>query len=199
MAAAGIQVSGSRWVSGLSPDETLQRVVATASGVGGYEIAQGGPGTVVLTRRYVPTVNVVLGIVGLLVCLIGVVLLFIKTTEVLTVTATPHPSGGTRLTVNGVGDKRLIEALRTFGVPDDVPGAAAVQAAGVAQAYPPPAATAPAAPVMVAEPAPPPPPQRFDGSPADHGNVAGWYPDPFGSGQLRYWDGSDWSSHTAPA
>jgi hypothetical protein len=27
---------------------------------------------------------------------------------------------------------------------------------------------------------------------------AGWYPDPAGDG-LRYWDGSGWTTHTAPA
>lgn len=28
---------------------------------------------------------------------------------------------------------------------------------------------------------------------------AGWYANPEGSGQLRYWDGSGWTEHTAPA
>jgi hypothetical protein len=28
---------------------------------------------------------------------------------------------------------------------------------------------------------------------------AGWYPDPSGSGQQRYWDGSQWTEHYAPA
>jgi hypothetical protein len=27
---------------------------------------------------------------------------------------------------------------------------------------------------------------------------AGWYPDPSGSGQQRYWDGSTWTDHYAP-
>jgi hypothetical protein len=27
---------------------------------------------------------------------------------------------------------------------------------------------------------------------------AGWYPDPQGSGQQRYWDGTTWTDHTAP-
>ena len=29
--------------------------------------------------------------------------------------------------------------------------------------------------------------------------IAGWYPDPAGSPDLRYWDGADWSAETAPA
>ena len=28
---------------------------------------------------------------------------------------------------------------------------------------------------------------------------AGWYPDPAGSSQLRYWDGAQWTEHFAPA
>ena len=28
---------------------------------------------------------------------------------------------------------------------------------------------------------------------------AGWYPDPDGSGGQRYWDGSEWTEHRAPA
>lgn len=39
----------------------------------------------------------------------------------------------------------------------------------------------------------PEPPAR---SPANA--VAGWYPDPDGSGQLRYWDGGQWTTHISP-
>jgi len=33
---------------------------------------------------------------------------------------------------------------------------------------------------------------------SDQQTPAGWYPDPEGSGQQRYWDGSQWTEHYAP-
>ena len=50
------------------------------------------------------------------------------------------------------------------------------------QAYAPPAAPAPAQPAQQAAPA---------------GAKADWYPDPRGEKRLRYWDGSQWTDHTA--
>ncbi len=28
--------------------------------------------------------------------------------------------------------------------------------------------------------------------------AAGWYPDPLDLGQVRYWDGRDWTEHVTP-
>jgi hypothetical protein len=66
------------------------------------------------------------------------------------------------------------------------------------QATTPPAAAAPEA-TPAAEPrAPTPaptPPQSVDAPPP--GGAADWYPDPRGEKRLRYWDGSQWTHHTA--
>jgi hypothetical protein len=69
------------------------------------------------------------------------------------------------------------------------PGA---QPGGYAQ---PPAAAQPAQP---AQPVAPPPAQSAaPAQPAAGGQAADWYPDPRGEKRLRYWDGSQWTDHTA--
>ncbi len=45
--------------------------------------------------------------------------------------------------------------------------------------------------ITPATPQPPPLPAPASGPPAD------WYPDPHGEKRLRYWDGGQWTSHTA--
>lgn len=64
------------------------------------------------------------------------------------------------------------------------PPAAAAPGAGQAAAAPP-AAAAPAPAAASSADAPPP------------GGAADWYPDPRGEKRLRYWDGSQWTHHTA--
>lgn len=54
----------------------------------------------------------------------------------------------------------------------------------------PPAAAAPAAAAPAAAPAQP-------QAPSGGGQPADWYPDPRGEKRLRYWDGSQWTDHTA--
>jgi hypothetical protein len=42
-------------------------------------------------------------------------------------------------------------------------------------------------------------PAPLEPVPAATGPPAGWYPDPGGSSQLRWWDGKGWSGHYKPA
>ena len=53
-------------------------------------------------------------------------------------------------------------------------------------------ASAPPGPAVEPSPAPPPPPPPPTTAPA------GWYDDPHGEARLRYWDGRQWTGHTAP-
>jgi hypothetical protein len=67
-----------------------------------------------------------------------------------------------------------------------------------ATAVPPAAASPGAGPAAPAQPvaaAAPPPAAPADAPPP--GGAADWYPDPRGEKRLRYWDGSQWTHHTA--
>lgn len=65
-------------------------------------------------------------------------------------------------------------------------------AAPPVQTAPPPAA---APPPVAAAPAQPPAPQPV--APPPPGGTADWYPDPHGVKRLRYFDGANWTEHTA--
>jgi hypothetical protein len=54
-----------------------------------------------------------------------------------------------------------------------------------------------AAAAVAAEPTPAPAPPSPPPAPAAPSIPAGWYPDPSGRFELRYWDGNAWSEHTA--
>lgn len=54
----------------------------------------------------------------------------------------------------------------------------------------------PPTPRDLQQPSPPPPPPPPPTDPAGGPAVAGWYPDPWGSAALRYWNGSTWTGHT---
>ena len=88
-------------------------------------------------------------------------------------------------------------------VADEAPAAAA--SAADTSTYAPVAEEAPApepepvaaAAAVAAEPAPAPAPPSPPPAPATPSIPAGWYPDPAGRFELRYWDGNAWSEHTA--
>ncbi len=78
---------------------------------------------------------------------------------------------------------------------EQMPPAAGGLATPPVQAPPP----QPVAPPPVATPVEPPPPQPAAPavSPPPPGGAADWYPDPRGEKRLRYYDGSQWTEHTA--
>jgi hypothetical protein len=86
--------------------------------------------------------------------------------------------------------------------PDTTPDEAAASA-GDTSTYPPVAEESPApepvaaAAAVAAEPTPAPAPPSPPPAPAAPSIPAGWYPDPSGRFELRYWDGNAWSEHTA--
>ena len=92
------------------------------------------------------------------------------------------------------------------GAPAAQPGAA--QAAGAPAPPPgaPPPPAAPQQPPALAPPAgagppggpPPAPDPGFVAASQATGTPAGWHPDPWLQARLRYWDGTQWTGHTAP-
>jgi hypothetical protein len=89
-------------------------------------------------------------------------------------------------------DQELTELLPVGGAggrpsgPGGAPGAAPAAPASPAQ----PPTAAPAQPPQPAAPAQPAPPQAA-------AQPEGWYPDPSGRHQTRWWDGRQWTSHVA--
>jgi hypothetical protein len=66
-----------------------------------------------------------------------------------------------------------------------------------ATAAPPAAATPGAGPAAAAQPAAAAPAAASSADAPPPGGAADWYPDPRGEKRLRYWDGSQWTHHTA--
>ena len=69
-----------------------------------------GPGSIVLTRKYIPTWAIIVAVIGVLIFLIGLLALLYRETEVTMVTVTPV-QGGSRVTVSGVGSQEMLTRL----------------------------------------------------------------------------------------
>ena len=84
------------------PEHVLQ---AFLTGFDGTDVivTLSGVNNIVITRRYIPTWAVIVGILGLLFFLLGIFAFFIKETEVLTVVLSPEADGRqTRVVISGV-------------------------------------------------------------------------------------------------
>ncbi len=93
-----------------SPDAVSQQVLASTAGVQGYTASMAGPGSIVLTRKYIPTWAIIVAVIGVLLFLIGLLALLYRETEVTMVTVTPV-QGGSRVTVSGIGSPEMFTRL----------------------------------------------------------------------------------------
>ena len=210
--AEGVPISMMLEVPG-SPEEAHQRIVMATSGAKGYTVAPAGPNTLILTRRYLPTWALVVGIIAIL-SLVGIaLLLFVRKTETLTITLTKSKKG-TSVSVTGPASQEMIQRLNSLqpgavvqaAVPVQaappvaapvapVQAAPSVPAAGPAQLAPAPAAS----PAQVAPaPAPAPPVQAAPPMAAPAPVMAGsWHSDPLGRYALRFYDGAAWTDNVS--
>jgi hypothetical protein len=90
----------------------MQDLVAAASGTQGYTVNMGGPGSLVLTRKYTPTWAIVLAVIGFLIFLLGLLFLLVKNTETVTISLRPAP-GGTEVRATGVATPELQARLNS--------------------------------------------------------------------------------------
>ena len=106
------------------PEALMRSFVAAAKGTVDYSIETAGPTTLVLTRKYLPTWALVVAIVGALVFLLGLLALFVKNTEILTVSLA-EVDAGTRVTMAGVATPDMIARLNgVVGEAEPVPAQA---------------------------------------------------------------------------
>jgi hypothetical protein len=186
------QPYNTQWAVQVGPEAVIQAVTNTATSCDGYTFQPTGPNSVVLTRKYWPVWVIIVAIIGAFLCLIGLLILLYKETETLTVTATDGPDG-TKVDLAGSGSTELVGRLNALL--SGLPGA---HQTGAPTAVPRPVAPVPAppAPAPVSAPSPAPAASAATTNLAAPANpAAGWYPDPAGHHEQRYWSGSAWTEH----
>ena len=100
MAAPGTPFNATSSVAE-TPENVSQTLVAATAADPGYTISAAGTGSIILTRKYIPTWAIVVAIVGLFIALLGLLALLYRDTETLTVTITPT-DGGSRIAISGL-------------------------------------------------------------------------------------------------
>jgi rubredoxin len=89
-----------------TPENVSQTLVAATAADTAYTVSAAGTGSIILTRRYIPTWAIVVAIVGLFIALLGLLALLYKDTETLTITITPA-AGGSRIAISGVATTEM--------------------------------------------------------------------------------------------
>jgi hypothetical protein len=109
MAAAGTAYKRSI-TTRVAPEEATQALVTSATGAPGYTVTVVDYDTVLLTRRYIPTWAIVLGVATLPFLLLGLVAFLIKNTETVTVSVS-NTQEGTDVMASGVASVVMAERL----------------------------------------------------------------------------------------
>jgi len=126
VAAAGQYFQATFIVSDRSPEDTWQDVLVGTRRISEYTVSPAGPNVLLLTRRYLPDWALMAAIL-LALSLIGLVLLWVRYTEVLSVSFA-RTASGTTVTYSGVASRHMIDRLNALlaalsaGVPP-TPGA----------------------------------------------------------------------------
>jgi uncharacterized protein UPF0547 len=83
-----------------TPESLSQAFIAASSASSDYQVTAAAQGSIVLTRRYIPTWAIVVAVLGAFFFLIGLLALLYKETETVAITITPVP-GGARVSITG--------------------------------------------------------------------------------------------------
>ena len=117
MAAPGTAFDSTSAVAEM-PENVSQTLVAATAADPGYTISAAGTGSIILTRKYIPTWAIVVAIVGLFIALLGLLALLYRDTETLTVTITPT-DGGSRIAISGLTRYRFLRPTRSLSTYPD--------------------------------------------------------------------------------
>lgn len=109
MAAPGTAFNATRAVAE-TPENVSQTLVAATAADPAYTVSAAGTGSIILTRRYIPTWAIVVAIVGLFIALLGLLALLYKDTETLTITITPA-AGGSRVAISGLATREMVARI----------------------------------------------------------------------------------------
>ena len=122
MASGGSNFNQTSTVA-LTPDQVSQNIIGAVTGAKGYTVTTAGAGSIILTRKFMPTWALVVGIIVGLLTLIGFLLLIVRTTETLTVTVA-SVDGGTRVVASGTASQEMAQRLSVViaGMPTSQPG-----------------------------------------------------------------------------
>lgn len=138
MAEAGTEVTLVISVAA-QPVEVAQALSQVLPSTGNYlddtQVVPVGPTSFRITRRFLPQWAVVCGLIGLFLCGLGLLAVFFRDTEVLTIDIRPGPDGS-RVTIGGTSTSNVVTTIqstlaRFAGYSPESP-----QLAGSAQSYP---------------------------------------------------------------